>query len=55
VNGRLDVSGPPDIAWQLARSWPEGEFVLVEGAGHGAGVGVAETLVAATDRFAANG
>jgi proline iminopeptidase len=55
VNGRLDVSGPPDIAWQLARSWPEAELVLLEEAGHGTGPGLAETLVAATDRFAGTG
>ena len=23
INGRLDISGPPDIAWQLAREWPD--------------------------------
>lgn len=52
VNGRLDVSGPPDIAWQLAQKWPDAELVLLDAAGHGAGPGLAETLVAATDRFA---
>ena len=25
VHGRLDVSGPPDVAWKLARAWPDGE------------------------------
>lgn len=53
VNGRLDVSGPPDIAWQLARAWPDAELVLLDAAGHGTGPGLEETLVAATDRFAA--
>lgn len=52
VNGRLDVSGPPDIAWQLTQKWPDAEVVLLGAAGHGAGPGLAETLVAATDRFA---
>ncbi|HET8658333.1 MAG TPA: prolyl aminopeptidase [Micromonosporaceae bacterium] len=53
VNGRLDVSGPPDIAWRLARAWPGCELVLVDEAGHGAGhPGMAEVLRAATDRFA---
>lgn len=53
VNGRLDVSGPPDIAWQLAQAWPGCELVLVGEAGHGAGhPGMAEVLRAATDRFA---
>jgi proline iminopeptidase len=54
VQGRLDVSGPPDIAWQLAQAWPGCEFVLVEQAGHGSGhPGMDGVLVAATDRFAA--
>jgi proline iminopeptidase len=52
VNGRLDVSGPPDIAWQLAGAWPDAELVLLDAAGHGTGPGLEETLVAATDRFA---
>jgi proline iminopeptidase len=52
VHGRLDVSGPPDIAWELARAWPDAELVLVDRAGHGSGYpGMAESVVAATDRF----
>ncbi|MGH2533818.1 MAG: prolyl aminopeptidase [Thermomicrobiales bacterium] len=54
VHGRLDVSGPPDIAWELARRWPESELVLIEDAGHWSGhPGMTEALIAATDRFAA--
>lgn len=53
VTGRLDVSGPPDIAWELARDWPGCELVLVELAGHGTGYpGMAEAVVGALDRFA---
>jgi proline iminopeptidase len=53
VHGRLDVSGPPDIAWQLAQAWPGCELVLVNEAGHGAGEpGMTEALINATDRFA---
>lgn len=37
INGRLDISGPPDIAWQLARRWPDAELVLADDAGHGSG------------------
>lgn len=50
IQGRFDVSGPPDIAWNLARAWPDTEFVLLDEAGHGSGM--TETLIAATDRFA---
>ncbi|MGA8114911.1 MAG: prolyl aminopeptidase [Actinocatenispora sp.] len=53
VNGRLDVSGPPDIAWHLTREWPDAESTLVGDASHGAGPGVSDILVATTDRFAA--
>jgi len=54
INGRLDISGPPDIAWQLAREWPSSEFVLVDDAGHGTGhPSTINAIVAATNRFAA--
>lgn len=53
VQGKLDVSGPPDIAWQLAQTWPDAEFVLVDDAGHGSGDASTDgVLVAATNRFA---
>lgn len=53
VHGRLDVSGPLDIAWQLAQVWPDSELIVVDEAGHSTGdPGMTEFLVAATDRFA---
>jgi proline iminopeptidase len=53
VHGRLDVSSPLDIAWQLALAWPEGELVIVD-AGHSVGdSAMAEALVAATHRLGA--
>jgi proline iminopeptidase len=53
VHGRLDVSGPPDIAWNLAQVWPGCRLVLVDEAGHGSGeLGITQALLAATDRFA---
>lgn len=53
VHGRLDVSGPPDIAWHLAQTWPGCELVLVDDAGHGkADPGMTEALVTATTSFA---
>lgn len=36
VHGRLDVSGPPDVAWQLSRAWRDSQLVLLDAAGHGA-------------------
>ena len=53
VHGRLDVSSPLDIAWELARAWPDAELVVLDEAGHSAGdPGMTEAVVAATDRFA---
>lgn len=52
VCGQLDVSGPPDIAWTMAKAWPEAEFVLIRDAGHGPGKSsMSEVLVEAADRF----
>ncbi|BBZ27085.1 proline iminopeptidase [Mycolicibacterium madagascariense] len=31
IHGRLDLSGPPDVAWQLAQSWPAARLHVVEG------------------------
>jgi proline iminopeptidase len=54
VHGRLDISGPPDIAWRLHQMWRGSNLTLVDDAGHGAGEpGMTEILVGATDAFAA--
>ncbi|WP_222195271.1 prolyl aminopeptidase [Modestobacter italicus] len=50
VHGRLDVSGPLDVAWQLHRAWPESELVVLGDAGH-SGATVSATLVEFLDRF----
>ncbi|MFB8762414.1 alpha/beta fold hydrolase [Nocardiopsis alba] len=34
INGRLDISGPSDIAHDLAASWPGAHLVIVDNAGH---------------------
>jgi proline iminopeptidase len=53
INGRFDISGPPDTAWQLAKRWPDAELVLTDNAGHGAGYqSTFEAVIAATNRFA---
>ncbi|MBV8952184.1 MAG: prolyl aminopeptidase [Actinobacteria bacterium] len=52
INGRLDLSSPPDTAWSLAQEWPDARLVLVDDAGHGAGhPGTAQAIVAATKVF----
>jgi proline iminopeptidase len=52
VHGRLDLSGPPDIAWQLAQAWPAAELHIAPGVGHSSGGAVSEHVVEALDRFA---
>ncbi|HZE41017.1 MAG TPA: prolyl aminopeptidase [Stackebrandtia sp.] len=52
VHGLLDISGPADIAWNLARSWPDAELILVDRAGHGSGGGIGDHVIAATDKYA---
>lgn len=53
IHGRMDLSSPVDIPWQLSQAWPGSRLVVVDKAGHGAGQpGMQETLVAAIDGFA---
>jgi proline iminopeptidase len=37
LHGRLDISSPADVAWNMAQAWPDAELYLVEEAGHGLG------------------
>jgi proline iminopeptidase len=54
VQGRLDLGAPLVTAWELALAWPDGELVVVGGAGHSSGdPGMREAVIAAIDRFAA--
>lgn len=34
IQGRLDLSGPLDCAWLLARAWPDAKLVVVDEEGH---------------------
>jgi proline iminopeptidase len=52
IHGRLDVSGPPDIAWELAQAWPAAQLHIVPGMGHESGGAMADYGVAALDHFA---
>jgi proline iminopeptidase len=53
VHGRLDMQGPLRTAWEQDRAWPDAELWVVSGAAHAASdPGMAEAVVAATDRFA---
>jgi proline iminopeptidase len=54
LHGRLDLSGPPDVAWQLARAWPGAELHYVPG-GHTGDAEMDRLILEATDRFASRG
>lgn len=45
IHGRLDISGPADVAWRTAQAWPDAELRLVEEEGHGAGGAVMRDLI----------
>ena len=53
VHGRLDLSSPLDIPWQLSRAWPGSRLIVIDDAGHGAGQpGIQEVVMAAINSFA---
>ncbi|WAX55355.1 prolyl aminopeptidase [Jatrophihabitans cynanchi] len=51
IHGRLDLGGPPDVPWLLARAWPDAELYLV-GTGHAGGAEMTEQMMRALNRFA---
>ncbi len=51
IHGRLDLSSPLDIAWELAQAWPGAELVAVAD-GHQGSPTRREITLAALDRFA---
>jgi proline iminopeptidase len=54
IHGRLDISSPLDVPWDLARAWPGCELVVIEEAGHGGGdAATVDAVIAATKRCAA--
>ena len=52
IHGRLDLSGPLDTAWELAKAWPDAELVAVRDSGHTGSTTMREQMVSALDRFA---
>jgi proline iminopeptidase len=51
VHGRLDIGGPPDVAWHLSRAWPGSELHLVR-TGHVGGDAMLDPAMDALRRFA---
>jgi proline iminopeptidase len=52
IHGRLDLSGPLDTAWRLARAWPDAELVAIADAGHKGSASMRAMVLSALDRFA---
>ncbi|MER5307094.1 prolyl aminopeptidase [Streptomyces sp. NPDC002773] len=52
VHGRADLAGPLGTAWELAKTWPDAELRIVEGAGHLGGEQTRRHLLDAIDGFA---
>ncbi|MGQ0480335.1 MAG: prolyl aminopeptidase [Pseudonocardia sp.] len=52
VHGRLDLSGPADTVWHLARAWPDARLHIVEQAGHTGSDVTRDLLREAVDNFA---
>jgi proline iminopeptidase len=52
VHGRMDISSPLDVPWQLGQVWAGSELVVIDDAGHGTGQpGMREAVIAAIDHF----
>ena len=54
IHGRLDLGGPPDVPWLLARAWPGAGLHLVR-AGHAGNDDTMRIMIEALDRYAGSG
>lgn len=52
IHGRLDLGGPLDTAWALARAWPDAELVVINDSGHTGSDTMTERKRSALDTFA---
>ncbi|MFD1936627.1 MULTISPECIES: prolyl aminopeptidase [Nonomuraea] len=52
IHGRLDLSSPPDTAWELARAWPDAQLIVIGDSGHTGSDTMREQMRGALDRFA---
>ncbi|MGH3155874.1 MAG: prolyl aminopeptidase [Streptosporangiaceae bacterium] len=53
IHGRMDMGGPLEPAWELAKGWPGAELIIVAGAGHLGGDVTSGHVLDALTRFAA--
>ena len=52
IHGRLDLGGPLDTAWRLARAWPDAELVVIDDSGHTGSDTTRARILGALDTFA---
>ncbi|WP_026425998.1 prolyl aminopeptidase [Actinokineospora inagensis] len=52
IHGRHDIGGPVEVAWTLARAWPDAELIVVEDSGHTGSDQFYQHKLAVLDRFA---
>lgn len=52
IHGRLDLSGPLETPWLLARAWPDAELHVIDDSGHTGSDTMRKRIVAALDDFA---
>ena len=52
LQGRLDLGGSPQAAWELSKAWPDARLTIFGGSGHKGNEAMNEALVRATDAFA---
>jgi proline iminopeptidase len=52
IHGRLDLGGPLDTAWHLARAWPDATLHAIADSGHTGSTAMRERIAAAADAFA---
>jgi proline iminopeptidase len=52
IHGRLDLSGPLDTAWELAKAWPDAKLIAIHDSGHTGSSAMRDAWMAALNRFA---
>jgi proline iminopeptidase len=55
IHGRLDLGGPLENAWTLARVWPEAELVVIDDSGHTGSDTMSDRKRGALDNLAGRG
>lgn len=52
LHGQLDIGGPVDVPWLLARAWPDAELHVISEAGHQGSQRTKDLMLEAGQRFA---